>query len=160
MHLYYLRERECMIDYQIEDLIKHRRGMLLIDRLVSYDKTGVVVEVVIKKKTSFLKKDYVPSWIGIEYAAQAVAVWSGLKAIQNDKETKIGLLLSCRRYKSTRSRFTLGEVLNVKTKEEFNDGQMGGYNCSISDEIGNKVATVSLSAFMPENVKEIKGMEL
>ena len=44
-----------MIDYQIEDLIKHRRGMLLIDRLVSYDKTGVVVEVVIKKKTSFLR---------------------------------------------------------------------------------------------------------
>jgi len=149
-----------MIDYQIEDLVKHRRGMLLIDRLISYDISGVVVEVAIKKNTFFLKKNYVPAWIGIEYAAQAVAVLAGLKEVEKNKDNKIGLLLSCRRYKSTRSRFILGEVLNVKAREEFNDGQMGGYSCSISDEVGNEVVTVSLSAFMPENVKEIKGMEL
>ena len=48
-----------MIDYPIEDLIKHRRGMLLVDRLVSYDVSGVVVEVVLKEDASFLNEDYV-----------------------------------------------------------------------------------------------------
>ena len=147
-----------MIDYPIEDLIKHRRGMLLVDRLVSYDVSGVVVEVVLKEDAFFLNEDYVPAWVGIEYAAQAVAAWAGLQAIQGDKEAKIGLLLSCRRYKSTRPRFMLGEVLNVHTREEFSDGQMGAYSCSIYDEAGTEVVTVSLNTFMPENVKEIKGM--
>ena len=149
-----------MIDYPIEDLIKHRRGMLLVDRLVSYNLSEVVVEVVLKEDASFLNEDYVPAWVGIEYAAQAVAAWAGLQAIQDDKETKIGLLLSCRKYKSTRPRFMLGEVLNVHAREEFSDGQMGAYSCSIYDEAGNEVVTVSLSAFMPENVEEIKGMSV
>ena len=147
-----------MIDYPIEDLVKHRRGMLLVDRLVSYDMFGVIAEVVIKEDTSFLNEDYVPAWVGIEYAAQAVAAWAGLQAIQDDKEAKIGLLLSCRRYKSTRPRFMLGEVLNVHAREELSDGQMGAYSCSIYDEAGKEVVTVSLSAFMPEKVEEIKGM--
>ena len=147
-----------MIDYLIEDLIKHRRGMLLVDRLVSYNLSEVVVEVVLKEDASFLNKDYVPAWVGIEYAAQAVAAWAGLQAIQGDKDVKIGLLLSCRKYKSTRPRFMLGEVLNVHAREEFSDGQMGAYSCSIYDEAGKEVVTVSLSAFMPENVEEIKGI--
>ena len=147
-----------MIDYPIEDLIKHRRGMLLVDRLVSYNLSEVVVEVVLKEDASFLNKDYVPAWVGIEYAAQAVAAWAGLQAIHDDKEAKIGLLLSCRRYKSTRPRFMLGEVLNVHAREEFSDGQMGAYSCSIYDEAGMEVVMVSLNTFMPENVKEIKGM--
>ena len=147
-----------MIDYPIEDLIKHRRGMLLVNRLVSYDVSGVVVEVVLKEDASFLNEDYVPAWVGIEYAAQAVATWAGLQAIQGDKEVKIGLLLSCRKYKSTRPRFMLGEVLNVHVREEFSDGQMGAYSCSIYDEAGMEVVMVSLNTFVPENVKEIKGM--
>ena len=92
--------------------------------------------------------------------AQAVAALVGLQAIQGDKEVKIGLLLSCRRYKSTRPRFMLGEVLNVHAREEFSDGQMGAYSCSIYDEAGKEVVTVILSAFMPENVEEIKGMAI
>ncbi len=147
-----------MIDYPIEDLIKHRRGMLLVNRLVSYDVSGVVVEVVLKEDASFLNKDYVPAWVGIEYAAQAVAAWEGLQAIQGDKEAKIGLLLSCRRYKSTRPRFMLGEVLNVHARKEFSNGQMGTFSCSIYDEAGMEVVMVSLNTFVPENVKEIKGM--
>ncbi|SVA96378.1 uncharacterized protein METZ01_LOCUS149232, partial [marine metagenome] len=126
--------------------------------LVSYDVSGVVVEVVLKEGASFLIEDYVPAWVGIEYAAQAVAAWAGLQAIQDDKEAKIGLLLSCRRYKSIRPRFILGEVLKVHAIEDFSDGQMGAYSCSIYDEAGMEVVMVSLNTFMPENVKEIKGM--
>ena len=145
-----------MIDYPIEDLVKHRRGMLLVDRLVSYNVSGVVVEVIIKEDTSFLNDGYVPAWVGIEYVAQAVAAWGGLQAIQGDKEVKLGLLISCRKYKSTRPRFMLGEVLNVHTREEFNDGQMGSYSCNIYDETGKEIVTTYLSAFVPENVEEIK----
>ena len=137
-----------MIDYRIEDLINHRRGMLLVDRLVSYDMSGVVIEVIIKEDTSFLNEDYVPAWIGIEYAAQAVAVWAGLQAVQGDKRIKTGLLLSCRKYKSTRPRFMLGEVLNIHIREEFRSRRMGTYDCRIYDETGKEVVTVSLSAIM------------
>ena len=147
-----------MIDYLIEDLIKHRRGMLLVDRLVSYDMSGVVVEVIIKEDTSFLNENYVPAWIGIEYTAQAVAVWAGLQAIQGGKKIKTGLLLSCRKYKSTRPRFMLGEVLNIHIREEFIGREMGTYDGRICDETGKEVVTVSLNTFMSEKVEEIKKM--
>ena len=137
-----------MIDYRIEDLINHRRGMLLVDRLVSYDISGAVIEVIIKEDTSFLNEDYVPAWIGIEYAAQAVAVWAGLQAIQGDKKIKTGLLLSCRKYKSTRPRFMLGETLNIHIREEFRIRRMCTYDCRIYDETGKEVVTVSLSAII------------
>jgi len=137
-----------MIDYRIEDLINHRRGMLLVDRLVSYDISGAVIEVILKEDTSFLNEDYVPAWIGIEYAAQAVAVWAGLQAIQGDKKIKTGLLLSCRKYKSTRPRFMLGETLNIHIREEFRIRRMCTYDCRIYDETGKEVVTVSLSAII------------
>jgi len=136
-----------MIKYNLEELVKHRRGMLLIDNLLFYNDRGVVVDVKITKKTLFYNEGHVPVWIGVEYAAQAVAAWAGLQAKKNNEEPKLGLLLSCRKYKSTRAHFELGETLTIYTKEEFNDGQIGSYNCDILDAEQKKVVTVSIMVY-------------
>lgn len=144
-----------MDKYPIESLVKHRRGMLLIDRLISHSDNGVVVEVDITPNSSFLQDGHVPAWIGVEYAAQGVAVYAGLRDHLNFRENKVGLLLSCRNYKVQRSRFMLGETLSIRVEEEFSDGQMGAYNCTIHDANQEMIASVSLNAYVPETVIDI-----
>ncbi len=143
-----------MPKYQLEDLVKHRRGMLLIDRIVSHDEDSVTAEVTITPQSTFFQQDHVPSWVGLEYAAQTVAALSGLRAKTKNQDMKVGLLLSCRRYQCTRPRFVAGDVLTIHAKEEFNDGQMGAYNCSIHQG-AEEVATVSLSAYIPESINDL-----
>ena len=138
----------------IEKLIKHRRGMLLIDEVLSYNDDTITTQLTIKKDTTFLQDGQVPAWVGVEYVAQSVAALSGMRAHHLCEEAKIGLLLSCRRYKSNRSAFNLGEVLIIHVDEEFNDGNMGAYTCSISinDET---IASLTLSAYIPDNIDDI-----
>lgn len=143
-----------MNDIPVERLVKHRRKMLLIERIISHTDLTIHAQATITPESTFLKGDHVPAWIGIEYAAQAVAALSGLRFLDQDEENKVGLLLSCRRYKCTRPRFMLGDILDIDAREEFNDGQMGAYNCTIS--IGKEeVATVSLSAYIPNDVHNL-----
>ena len=144
-----------MEEYSIEELVKHRRGMLLIDRLVSYTEKAVIVEVDITENSNFLNNDHVPSWIGLEYAAQGVAVYAGLHDKLNSREGKVGLLLSCRKYIVTRSSFMLGETLTIRVEEEFRDGVMGAYNCIIHDINQELIASINLSVYAPQETTEI-----
>jgi|TARA_B110000503_G_scaffold44630_1_gene72881 predicted hotdog family 3-hydroxylacyl-ACP dehydratase len=144
-----------MVEYELNDFVKHSGSMLLIDNFLSYDNQGIVVDVTITEKSLFFKNGYVPAWIGLEYAAQAVAAWAGLQAKRKKHKTKIGLLISCHRYECTRSNFVLGEKLTITTKEEFRDRKMGSYYCVIKDKNQIEIVTVTINAFLPDNFKNI-----
>jgi len=139
----------------LEELVKHRRGMLLIDEVLSCDDDKITTQLTITKNSLFLQNDHVPAWVGVEYAAQSVAALSGMRARKQSEESKLGLLLSCRRYKSNRSKFMIGERLVIEAVEEFNDGQMGAYSCSISMN-GEAIASLSLNAYIPDNINNIR----
>jgi len=143
-----------MIDYNLDELMSHKRTMRLIDRVISHDDKNIVAEVTINSNTTFFKKGVIPSWVGVEYAAQAVAAFSGICAKEKNEKNRVGFLLSCRRYKCTQSEFILGDVIEVHATEEFNDDNMGGYNCALYIR-GAEVATVTLSAYIPDNINDM-----
>jgi predicted hotdog family 3-hydroxylacyl-ACP dehydratase len=140
-----------MQEYPIETLVKHRRGMSFLDKLVSYSETGAVSEAVISSDSLFLTPDGVPAWTGLEYAAQTVGALAGLRAVLNGKEPSVGLLLSCRRYKSAVPYFTVGMKLTIRVEEEFNDGRVGAYRCAIFNEWQEEIAALALSAYSPQD---------
>lgn len=142
-------------NYPIEKFLCHRRGMKLIDKLISYTEDSVDVEANITKDSIFLEPDGVPAWIGIEYAAQAVATLSGVRSVINNEDVKLGLLLSGRRYKCKQTHFTLGEKLIIHVKEDFNDGKMGAYRCTISNGNKEDIASVSINAYVPDRLEDI-----
>jgi predicted hotdog family 3-hydroxylacyl-ACP dehydratase len=141
--------------YSIESLIKHRRGMLLIDRLVEYDDNSIIVEVTIRENSTFYKNGAVPAWIGLEYAAQGVGAYAGIYEKKLGHPTKVGFLLGCRKYHTTVSQFPLGMTIRIHVIEEFRDENMGVYQCTLYDENNNVVATTSLSAYVPERLEDI-----
>ncbi len=144
-----------MISPELGTLIKHRRGMMLLDKVLAHDDNAITTQVIISENSTFFEIDHVPAWVGVEYSAQSVAALSGLTASKMNEESKLGLLLSCRNYKSSRSRFEAGETLIISAEEEFNDGHMGVYRSSIYIE-SKAIASLTLSAYIPDNINHIK----
>jgi len=141
--------------YSIESLIKHRRGMLLIDRLIDYDENSVTVEVTITESSTFCSNGSVPAWVGLEYAAQGVGTYAGVYEKKLGHPTKVGFLLGCRKYKSSLSVFPVGMTLHIHVTEEFRDENMGVYQCVLKNTENNIVATTSISAYVPERLEDV-----
>ena len=66
------------VNFNITELLPHDPPMVLIDRVVSYQNDFVHCQVTIHQDSPFCKNGSVPSYIGIEYMAQAAAAWNGL----------------------------------------------------------------------------------
>ena len=142
-------------EYPIESLVQHRRGMLLIDRLLSHAENSVETEVTIRPDSTFCVDGKVPAWVGLEYAAQGVAVYAGLQEKKLGLPAKVGFLLGCRNYETHVPHFPVGMVLRIHVAEEFRDHNMGVYQCSLYDQENNMVATTSLRAYVPDNLDDI-----
>ena len=123
-------------------------------RVISHDDKTIIAEVAVKRTSTFFKNGSIPSWIGVEYAAQAVAAFSCICAKTKGEKKRVGFLLSCRRYQCIQDKFLEGDVIEVHATEEFNDGNMGGYNCALYIK-GHEVATVTLSAYIPDNINDM-----
>ena len=136
-----------MTDYPLDKIMKHKRTMLLLDRVVSHTDNFILAEVTISPASTFFHDGHVPAWVGLEYAAQAVAAFSGIRAMENNGESKVGFLLSCRRYICSRSAFKYGDVITIHAQEEFNDGNMGGYTCSLGT-LSRETHISSMIAFL------------
>jgi len=123
-----------LVDEKILEYIPHRSPMLLINHIVNVEKTESKATVVISKESSFFnsKKDYVPSWVGLEYMGQTAALIAGYQLEQGMTEPHLGFLLGTRNYSVTTSGFEAGVILEVVCKEKavVGDG-LATFDCSI-----------------------------
>ncbi|MEL7448023.1 MAG: 3-hydroxydecanoyl-ACP dehydratase, partial [Pseudomonadota bacterium] len=92
----------------------------------------------------------VPSWVGIEYMAQTVAVLAGSQASDEGDGAPLGYLLGTRRYTCETPWFTDGTVLRVRCEEQLFDGNgLGVYACHIEDSnaAGTPIASARLTVY-------------
>ena len=137
---------EC---YAIEDVVPHRDGMCLLDRVLRWDDETIQAELVVPYEGLFVEGGGVPAWVGIEYMAQAIAAWAGCRARRAGREPNIGFLLGSRRYTSTRDVFPSGTHLRVDARcELLADNGLGMFACTLhaGDE---QWAVANVSVFEP-----------
>ena len=135
----------------IDAYIPHRGAMRLIDRLVEHDADSVVVETRVPFDGLFLEAAGMPAWVGIEYMAQAIAAWAGVKAQVRGEAPKIGFLLGTRRYTCTRAHFAHGLVLRIEARREvMGDNGLGVFACRIFDR-GEELVAALVSVFEPDD---------
>ncbi len=116
----------------IEQHIPHRGPARLIDRLVTADADGVVVDAEVPAEGRFVRDGAMPSWVGIELMAQAVAAWSGHRAVAAGRPVQVGYLLGTRRYESFCDGFAAGSTLRVTARRDFiADSGVGMFSCRI-----------------------------
>jgi predicted hotdog family 3-hydroxylacyl-ACP dehydratase len=135
-----------MID--VADLIPHSGEMVLLDSIVDYDDQSLTAELAVRGDALLGGDDQtVPAWVGIEYMAQTVAAYVGVKAKLANEPIRMGFLLGTRRYNSNVAAFKVGARLTIHVEKIIQDDGLGVFDCRIQGE-GVEV-TANLNVYQP-----------
>lgn len=136
---------------RIEDVVPHRGTMRFLHRLVYSDADRVVVEADIHADHVFAGDTGVPSWVGVEYMAQAIAAWAGCRARRNNEPVRIGFLLGTRRYQCSQAQFAFASRLRIEAYREIvSDDGMAMFCCRICNGDA-EIAKANVSVFEPSD---------
>lgn len=143
-----------MNKYDINQVLPHQSPMILIDSLENYDVDSCRCAVVISQHSPFYNtgKNGVPSYIGSEYMAQAIAAFAGAHALDENENVQIGFLLGSRKYKTMCSYFTLGATLTITIKELYReDSGLRVFECEILSAEKSVLAQANINVFQPKD---------
>ncbi len=132
------------------ELLPHRPPMLLLDELLDHDAKSATCSVTIRESSTFAEPLGVPAWVALEYCAQCVAAYAGLKARAKGGEPRTGLLVAARDFVLHAEYFQPGETLIVHARIEFGEERVGRFDCDVRRD-GRVVAKASLSVYLPEH---------
>jgi predicted hotdog family 3-hydroxylacyl-ACP dehydratase len=143
----------------LEILLPHRAPMLLLSEVVDYDEQIVIALVHITRDSPFFDAAFsgVPSWVGVEYMAQTIAIWAGYQQRIQGKPVRPAFLLGCRSYVCNTAVFPAGITLELSAKPVYQDDSgIGAFDCVIACTIDNIDirATAQIKAFRPENPEQ------
>lgn len=145
---------KSMNNYDISQVLPHKSPMILIDSINQYDVDSCRCTVTITANSPFynVERKAVPSYIGNEYMAQAIAAFAGAHALDNQDDVQIGFLLGSRKYKTMRSHFELDETLTITIKELYReDSGLRVFECAILSLENDVLAQANINVFQPEN---------
>ncbi|MDD1620291.1 MAG: 3-hydroxylacyl-ACP dehydratase [Methylococcaceae bacterium] len=134
-------------DYQLAELLPHSGQMIWLDRVVDFDQSGLSAELVVRDDGLLGHHASVPASIGIEYMAQAIAAYSGIKDKLAGQPIRPGYLLGTRRYNSNVGEFAVNTRLTVRVEKIAQDEQLGIFDCRILGE--NIEITARLNVYNP-----------
>lgn len=139
------------LPWPVPSLLPHSGPMVLIGEPARFDGTWAEASVRIGEDSLFYMAGHgVPSWVGIEYMAQTIALYAGIGRRQAGKDIQIGLLIGCRRYEVEAEYFRLGSQICIHVDEVWRDSQMAVFECTISDN-GEQLAKAQLNVFSPND---------
>lgn len=124
----------------VEEVVPHAPPMVLLDRIVHYEGMVLVAEVTITPDSMFYRSELggVPSWVGIEYMAQAISALSGLRAKERNQSVKLGFLLGTRKLLLPRNLLKCGALCQIHVKQLlWDDSGLANFECRIlcGDEV-------------------------
>lgn len=135
-----------MKKYPPSEILPHKEPMILVDDYSFYDENTIKATVTIKPNSPFCENGKVPSYVCLEYMAQAIAMWRGLLDKESDKGPKVGYLVSCRKFFLNKDCFTVGETLHIHGNLKCMIDQMASFDCTIIIN-QEQVAQSSLNVF-------------
>jgi predicted hotdog family 3-hydroxylacyl-ACP dehydratase len=143
------RSKRATVDVlEIAALVPHSGSMVLLDRIIDYDDQGLIAELVVRGDGLLGDDKAVPAWAGIEYMAQTIAAYVGIKARQANEPIRLGFLLGTRFYNSNVAAFEVGATLMIRVEKIIQDDGLGVFECLI---LGEDVdITANLNVYQPQ----------
>lgn len=128
--------------------------MRLIDEIVEADDDQVSVSARVTRDNVFFSAEEagVPAWVGIEYMAQAAAVWVGRHCERLGRPIQPAFLISSRQFNALAPVFGEGEVLRVTVVAELVEPPIVAFRGRIETLAGQRLAEAIFSAYQPEDV--------
>ena len=135
---------------EISQLVPHAKPLLLLDKLVSTSNDSIRCELIVRDDGLFDSDGRVPALTGIEYMAQTVAAFAGLKAHKIGLPPKLGFLLGTRKFTTNVASFSCGDRLTVTVTEALQSANgMGAFKCTV--EGSEVLQTATLAVYQPNN---------
>ncbi len=153
-----------MIDYKtipVSELMPHSSPMVLIDKIVNYDDSGLISEISIVKDCRFYDAEIqgVPSWVGIEYMAQSIAALAGIQAKEKNEQIKLGFLLGSRRYNIHSPHLKTGNTYQIQVKHLYMDSSgLASFDCQIVNN-EDKIVDARLNVFETDKAQQLIGIK-
>jgi len=136
-------------DWPLSSLLPHVGNMVLLDEVCEFDDDHLVARTSVKPGPYSLLNGALPSWLGLELMAQAVAAWAGCQARRSGQPVKLGFLLGTRRYENHVESLRSGAALTITAKRSFVDESgLGSFECSLHEE-AQLLAAARLSIYQP-----------
>lgn len=137
----------------VADVVPHGGAMLLLDALVHADDEGCTARATVQPAQLFTDAAGMPGWVGIEYMAQAIAAWAGMRDRRAGRAPGIGFLLGSRRYECDVPAFPIGSELTISVHAELTgDNGLGQFACRLALD-GREVARANVSVFQPADAQ-------
>jgi predicted hotdog family 3-hydroxylacyl-ACP dehydratase len=139
---------QSLVGSPAREFVLHRRPMLFLDRLTAIGADFAECEWRVSEDFPLVVPGRgVPSYTGIEYMAQCVAVHSGACARVRGLEPPLGLLLGTRSYECVIPYFEVGQRYASRCEEVVRDSQgMGSFACRLEAN-GAIIAEANLAVF-------------
>ncbi|GLQ90287.1 hotdog family protein [Dyella flagellata] len=141
-----------MTPWPIAEVVPHAGEMILLDGIEQVEGERIVCTRTVHSGGLFVDEDgSMPSWVGVELMAQAIAAWAGCRARAQQCPVQLGFLLGTRHYSCNVDSFPAGTRLRVEAVREFHDEQgMAVFLCHI--EGPGIHAEARLNVFSPPDV--------
>lgn len=149
MNVIHLTDKLKAIDFtDVAALLPHTGAMVLLDKVIDFNDLGLTAELMVRSDGLVAGNETdVPSWLGIEYMAQAIAAYIGIQAILAGESVKLGYLLGTRRYTGNIPAFPAGSTLMVTIEKIIQDDKLGVFDCKIRGD--NIEVNANLNVYQP-----------
>lgn len=145
--------------YTAEEIVPHSPPMVLLDSIVEQKEEELTASITIKETSRFFDAsvDGVPTWVGIEYMAQAIASLAGIKAKDDNQAIKLGFLLGTRKYHMNSKVLACDETYLINVKQLYMDGSgLASFECQIINKANSDVcAKAKLNVFETDDAAQI-----
>lgn len=130
----------------IQALLPHRAPMLLLDEVRDDAPGTITCSVELQPDSPFVENGSVEAFVALEYMAQCVATYAGLKAHRRGDPIQVGYIIGARAVNLAIDAFSVGETLIVRADHIWGDDALGKFECTI-DSSGQRVAGGVLTVY-------------
>lgn len=130
----------------IAELLPHRGPALLLDEVIAHAPERVTCRVTLREGAAYACDGRVPAIVAIEYMAQTIGAWVGLRALARGEPVRIGFLLGTRELRLDVESFAVGDVLEIDAEHVWGDSALGSFRCVVR-RASDVLAEATINAF-------------
>jgi predicted hotdog family 3-hydroxylacyl-ACP dehydratase len=120
--------------------------MLLVDAVTDYGADHATCALTVRQVPPFGTADAVPALVGLEYMAQAVGAYVGLRARDLGQPILPGFLIGVPALDLSVTSFAVGDQLTAHVRRTWGDDRLGSFDTTLARG-GDRVASATLRAF-------------
>jgi predicted hotdog family 3-hydroxylacyl-ACP dehydratase len=135
----------------IAELVPQAGAMILLDEIVDAEEGRIVARARLRPTSLFVEGDRVPALVSIEYMAQAIGAYAGLRARAAGEPVRVGYLLGTRELTLEIDGFDVGDEFLVEARHVWGDEQLGSFQCAVVLD-GRTVATALVTVYQGDEV--------